>query len=194
MKYLLFILLKSSSLWALAESHHSINWWRLGSNYKDTPALGWLFLTFFIFIYFLAKTIKKPLSLYLETRSKDIKNQIEESLKVKKESEEKLRLYEQKLASLNFEIEKMKEDFLKQARDEKKELERISLETREKILKDTEDNIKINMLRLKNRLAKEVIEMAINNAQEKLIKNSFDIDSHLKESLLSDIKSDKVKA
>lgn len=194
MKYLLFFLFNSYTLWAFTEGGHSINWWRLGSNYKDTPALGWLFLTFFIFIYFLVKTIKKPLSLYLETRSKDIKNQIEESLRVKKESEEKLRQYENKLASLNFEIEKMKKDFLNQAKDEKKELERISLETREKILKDTEDTIKINMLRLKNRLSKEIIEMAINNAKEKIIKDSLDIDSHLKESLLSDIKNDKVKA
>ena len=58
-----------------------VNWWGLGGEYSEAPAMGWLLITFVIFVYVMARVIKKPLASYLETRSKDIQKAVEEAAK-----------------------------------------------------------------------------------------------------------------
>lgn len=169
---------------------HAINWWHLGSEYKDAPALGWLTITFLIFVYALIRAIKKPLSLYLETRSKDIQRAIEEGAKAKLESEQKLKLYEEKLKSLGNEIIKIKTAFMEQAEAEKKEKERLSKELEDRILRDTDDTIKANFERTKNRLAQEVIAQALKSAELTLLGQDRDhMDASLSNNLIADLKT-----
>lgn len=187
MRSLVFSILVMPSL-VFASSDHGINWWHLGSAYKDAPALGWLFLTFLIFVYALVRVIKKPLSLYLEVRSKDIEKQILEGKQAKAESEAKLRLYEERLRSLDREIEIMKESFLKQAEAEKHERERQVQDMEKRIIKEAEDTIKADYERQKNRLAEEVIEKAVYLAEKtiELEKRSL-VDKALKNALIHDL-------
>jgi F-type H+-transporting ATPase subunit b len=167
---------------------HGINWWHLGSEYKDAPALGWLFITFMIFIYGLVRAIKRPLSLYLETRSKDIRQQIEEARRAKVESEEKLRAYEEKLRSLDSEVDKMKAHFHEQAEAEKRERERVTKDLEARIVRETDDTIKANYERQKNRLAEEVIEKAMSMAHKVIAEEKRDhVDSALKGALVQDL-------
>lgn len=171
-------------------AQHSINWWRLGSEYSDAPALGWLTITFVIFVYGIVFIVKKPLSLYLETRSKDIRRQIEEGLKAKIESEEKLRLYDEKLRSLDSEIEKMKAAFAEQAQAESRERERATRELEARILRDAEDTIKANFERSKNRLAEEVVARAALLAKETIVQRKRDqVDGFLKSAFIDDLKT-----
>lgn len=177
---------------AMAEGHdpseHHINWWGLGSEYSDSPAVGWLIITFLIFIYALARAIKKPLALYLETRSKDIEHKIQEGQRAQLDSEAKLRLYEQKLNTLGDEIHKMKAAFDEQAQREKEEKERHLKELEERIRREAEDTIRAEYGRSKNRLSKETIAQAISLAQQNIMDGKVDqVDDFLKKSLLQDL-------
>ncbi|MCA9507384.1 MAG: ATP synthase F0 subunit B [Myxococcales bacterium] len=185
--YFLFGLLVEPLVYA-SETSHGINWWHLGSEYKDAPALGWLTLTFLIFIYAMGRIIQKPLSLYLETRSKDIKRAIEEGQRAKAQSQKQLEEYEHKLKSLSQQIDEMKEHFREQAEAEKKEKIRLAKEVESRIMQDTEDTIRANYVRSKHKLAQEVMELAILGAQKKLSQTQQDeIDQHLKKQLLNDL-------
>ena len=167
---------------------HSINWWHLGSAYKDSPALGWLALTFVIFVWGVAHAVRKPLSFYLATRSKDIRDQIEEGRQAKIESERKLKLYDEKLHNLGAEIEKLKHSFNEQAAAEKLERDRQNKETEARILRDAEDTIRANMERAKNRLAEEAITRAMALAEQTISEHKRrEVDSVLKDSFLTDL-------
>lgn len=178
-----------SSFASSGSGDHGINWWHLGSEYKDAPALGWLTITFFLFVYFVARAIKKPLTLYLEIRSKDIRHQIEEARLAKQASEEKLKLYEEKLKSLDSEIDRIKAAFNEQAASERKERERLLHEVEARILKDAEDSIKASYERSKHRLAEEVISKALVLAEQTISQNKREeVDALLKESFIADLK------
>lgn len=174
---------------ASESTEHGINWWHLGPAYKDAPALGWLTITFIIFVYLLVRAIRKPLSLYLETRSKDIRKQIEEARLAKEESEKKLELYSEKLKSLDQEILKMKTVFHEQAMAEKKERKRIAEEMATRILQDADDTIKASFERTKVRLANEVVTKALNQAEEIIVKSKQQqVDQFLKTAFIEDLK------
>jgi F0F1-type ATP synthase membrane subunit b/b' len=167
-----------------------VNWWGLGSAWSAAPAMGWLFITFVIFVWVLARAIKKPLALYLETRSNDIRKAIEEGQKAKLESEQKLRTYEEKLKTLDQEIGKMKAAFEEQAAAEAQLKESMTKEASARILKDTQDTINASFERSKNKLAAEVINTAMSKAQSVIVKSHLsEVDSSLKNSLVDDMKS-----
>lgn len=168
--------------------HHSINWWHLGSAYKDAPAIGWLTLTFLIFVWLVGRALKKPLGLYLETRSKDIQRQIEESRVLKMESEKNLLAMEEKLGLLDQEIAQLNKQFIEQAEAEKKEIARVLAHMKTRTQKETMDNIEAEAARSKNRLAKEVLTVAMIKAKEKLYKSDLkSINTNLARDLLLDL-------
>lgn len=172
-----------------------VNWWGLGPKWSEAPAMGWLLITFFIFVWIMARVIKKPLGNYLETRSKDIQRAIEEGQKAKLESEQKLKIYEEKLKCLDSEIAKMKASFAEQAKAERALKEQMTKESGARILKDAEDTIKAEFERSKNRLAEEVIAGALAKAQASILQSHLpEVDSYLKQSLIADIKTQSQEA
>lgn len=178
------------SLVSASEHNQGINWWHLGSAYKDAPALGWLFLTFLIFVYGLMRVVKKPLGLYLETRSKDIRQQLEEAKLAKEQSEKKLLDYEEKLRLLDHEIDKMKSHFTEQALAEQKERERMRQELEQRIMREADDTIKANYEREKNRLTEEVLEKALAIAEQLIKDNKRDVvDGALRMAFVKDIQA-----
>ncbi len=184
-------------LWALlflpkvlqaSDAHHEINWWHFGSAYKDAPAVGWLIITFLIFVYGCVHAIRKPLSLYLETRSKDIRKEIEEGQIAKENSEEKLKLYEERLKSLDGELEQLKVSFAELAEAEKGERAHLAKDMESRIFKDAEDTIKANFARSKNRLAEETVNRAMDIAFEIIATKKRDqVDEFLKNSFIDDL-------
>ncbi len=186
--YVLLAVLSSLPLWA--SEHGGINWWHLGSEYKDAPALGWLSLTFLIFVVFLGRTIKKPLALYLETRSKDIAQAIEEGQRAKLAAEAQLANYDQKLKSLGQEIEKLKALFMEQALLERQEKQRLAKEMEARIVKNTEDTIRANWARSKHHLAEEMIGLALSSAKKHVVENQREaMNQHLKKQLIAQLPS-----
>jgi F-type H+-transporting ATPase subunit b len=152
--------------------------------------MGWLLITFIIFVALIVKAIKKPLALYLETRSLDIRKAIEEGLNAKRESQKQLKIYEEKLRSLDDEVAKIKAVFLEQAQSEQIMKERITKEQSARILKDVDDTIRANVERAKNKLAEEVINSALFKAKTTLMEHHIpEVDAYLKKSLIQDIKN-----
>jgi hypothetical protein len=49
-------------------STHAINWWNLGAEYAEAPALGWLYVTFFCFLYIIISFVYNPLKQILLNR------------------------------------------------------------------------------------------------------------------------------
>lgn len=184
----LFLTLPIAAMPTWASAGEGINWWHFGAAYKDAPALGWLSLTFLLFIALLLKAISKPLGLYLETRSKDIRKAIEEGARIKKESEEQLASYEARLSSLSDEIEAMKKQFQEQAESDRKEKMRLTKELEIRIMKDAEDTIKADFTRSRNRLAEQVVEQALRKTQEAILASNLnEVDGYLKKQLIFDL-------
>jgi F0F1-type ATP synthase membrane subunit b/b' len=173
---------------AAESAHHSINWWQLGSEHSEAPALGWLTITFLIFVFVVYRAIRKPLGIYLETRSKDIAKSIAEARKAKEESEEKFRIYDEKMKTLAAEIKNLEKNFLEQASLEKTEKERMAQELRARLLRDAEDNIRSSRERLRNRLLEEHFNNAMEHAQDLFALDSTKYDKELRHMLIKDLR------
>lgn len=186
--FLLATVWHAGSIASSGSGHHDINWWHLGPAYKDAPAIGWLTLTFLIFLWLVARAVKKPLALYLETRSKDIQRQIEESRVMKLESEKNLQAMDERLRCLDQEITQLNKQFIEQAEAEKKEIARVLAQMKSRTQKETMDNIEAEAARSKNRLAKEVLTIAMLKAKEKLYKSDLkSLNTNLTRDLLLDL-------
>lgn len=144
-----------------------LNWWGIGSAYKNNPALGWTLLTFCIFLALVIRFTKKPLALYLQQRSDTIKNAIEEAKIAKLDAANKLKQYEQRLLDLDAEILKMKSDFVHQGELERARLKQEAEKIAEQIRKESEESLKAEVSRallvLKQEVADKVISLASKN-------------------------------
>jgi F-type H+-transporting ATPase subunit b len=152
----------------LAKSHKTdiadINWWGLGSRYAHSPALGWYFLTFAIFVLGLICMVRKPLGLYLAARSNEIRKAINEAEIAKEEAKKKMQACEERISHLDIEIAQMKAEFIKLGTMEKAQLEKTAKQMAIQIVKDADDviagNLRQTMYRLKKDMAVQVIALA----------------------------------
>ncbi|MEI6805029.1 MAG: ATP synthase F0 subunit B [Myxococcaceae bacterium] len=144
-----------------------LNWWGIGSAYKNSPAIGWTLLTFGIFVFFVIRFTKKPLALFLEERSDNIKNAIEEAKLAKLDAAAKLKQYEQRLLDLDAEILKMKSDFQHQGELERSRLKLDATKIAEQIQKESAESLKAEVSRalldLKQEIAHRVLLAASKN-------------------------------
>lgn len=155
-----------------------INWWGLGSQYEDSPALGWYILTFAVFVFGLIYAIKKPLGLYLAARSRDIGKAINEAEMAKAEATKKMLACEMRLSDLDNEIAQMKAEFIKLGTLEKAQLKKTAEQMAIQIAKDADDviagDIRETMYRLKQEMAVQVIALVrekIKNRTNQQIEN-----------------------
>ena len=126
-----------------ADEHvaHVANWWGMGEQFADKPALGWLTITFLIFSAILVGAIRKPLATYLETRADTVERAIAEATRARADAERRAREAEAKLAALDGEVRAMKADFETQGKAEAERIEKTATEMSAKIAKDAEDTI-----------------------------------------------------
>lgn len=147
---------------------HVANWWGLGEQYKETPALGWLTITFVIFATALILILKKPLNIHLENRSIAVKRAIEEARRAKDDAEARAKAAEAKLAALDSEVRKMKADFEAQGKSEAERLENVGRVTAARIQKDAEDTIAAEVDRAQQVLRAEAGRLALELAEERI--------------------------
>lgn len=168
--------------------NHGINWWGLGSKYSEAPAMGWYLITFIIFLAALYYAIKKPLNLYLEARSNDIRLAIDEAKIAKAKAEEQFAVYQARLMKLDDEIVQMNADFTKLGDQEKAIIKADADKIAAQIMKDAGAVIAAESERaefnLKHAISREVIELAT----KELIKNMTpQIEAGLKEDFIKDL-------
>ncbi len=170
-------------------SSNEINWWQMGSEFADRPAFGWYSLTFLMFVIILFYAVRKPLMLYLEARSKDIRTAIEEAKRAKADADQKLKEYDGRLAGLDQELEKMRADFAKQGELEKAELLKAAEKLAEQIGKDAEEQISAELRQAKNQLRAEAVELASNLATKELAHRvSPDMQREFRNTFVNDLK------
>jgi F-type H+-transporting ATPase subunit b len=147
---------------------HIANWWNVGADYSDSPALGLLAITFLIFAGGLIISVRGPLSNFLEARSRDIKNAIEEASRAKAEAEAKAAEYEKRLAALDTEIDSLRNDFEKQGQAERDRLEAAGKALAERIAADTEATVSAEIIRARETLHNDAAQGAVALAEKKV--------------------------
>lgn len=147
---------------------HVENWWNLGSDYAHAPALGFLSITFLVFVGLMYAALKKPLGGYIEQRSNDVKNALEEAQKAKAEAEARAAEYEDRLQKLDGELEQLKSDFRSRGEAEMKRLEVAGKAAADRVLKDAEDTIAAEFEKAQNALKLEASRLALGVAEEKI--------------------------
>jgi F-type H+-transporting ATPase subunit b len=174
------------------EVHHAhvANWWHFGEQYKESPALGWLAITFVLFFIGLVAIAKKPLNIFLENRADTVRKAIEEAKRAKEDAERRARDAEAKLAALDAEVRRMKSDFESQGRAELERMEKVGRETAARIAKDAEDTINAEIERAQNVLRKEAARLALETAEERIkAALTADDDARLRQSLVQHLQA-----
>ena len=147
---------------------HVANWWGIGEKYAESPALGWLAVTFAVFAFGVFSFAKDPLKRHLETRADTIEKAMIEAKKAKEAAEARAKEAEAKLASLEGEVKKMKADFEAQGKLEAARIEKAAEEMSKKIAKDTEDTIAAETERAREQLRAEASKLALQLAEERI--------------------------
>lgn len=170
---LLFVLLAPVS--ALAETgggHHEphvANWWgALSEQNADAPALGWMIVTFLVFVAILVASVRRPLGSYLAARSDEVKKALEEAKQARADAEARAREYEERLANLDSEIESLKQDFRSRGDAEVRRLEQAGKAAADRVVKDAEDTIAAEYDRAQHALKQEAAKLSLELAEETL--------------------------
>ena len=145
---------------------HVANWWGLGSEHAGAPALGWLGLTWLLFMGVLVSWVRKPLRAYLETRSSEVRKALEEAQAAKAEAEARAAASEARLSQLDADIAALKDEFRAQGEAEMARLEEAAKASAERIAKDAQGTIEAEMEKAREVLKAEGAKLALELAEE----------------------------
>ena len=167
---------------------HVANWWTLGEAVKETPALGFLMITFLVFVAIIVVSARKPLTTYLETRSKDVQKAIDEARAAKEDAERRARAAEARYAALEQETARLKSDFETQGKAELERLVQVGKDAAARIAKDTEDTLAAETERSRSILRREAARLALEIAEQRIQRAlTPDDDVRLQKSLVQDL-------
>lgn len=140
-------------------------------------------VNFLILLYLLNKFLIKPLSEFIEKRSSNIKNDIDEASKNRLESEKILADQKQILKDARSEAREVRDKADKIIEQEKQLIITQAKKDAEDVLANAKKEISLSMDKAKKELLNDVGELSVTLAQKVLSKK---IDSSEKENLISD--------
>ena len=171
-------------------TEQAINWWGLGSQYNHNPALGWMIITFIIFILLLRHYIRPHLKTYFKSRSQQIKQALEEAQQAKLEAERKLKNYQQRLEHLDEELANIKRSYQQQAEAEKQRIEQAAQQLSVIIAKDAEEAIMAQYKKATTKLQNEVVRLSISEARKNLaVTANKDLEQNYFKQFVADVKN-----
>lgn len=147
---------------------HVANWWHVGPEWAESPALGMLSITFVIFVAILVAVLRPRISLMLQGRAHDVKKAIEEATRAKEAAQLREREANAKLAALGDEMKKLRADFESQGKAELERLEKMAQDAAVRIAKDAEDTITAESERARTSLRAEAAKLALELAEERI--------------------------
>lgn len=147
---------------------HVANWFGLGSQHQQTPALGWMMFTFAVFVTLLFVWARRPLARHLESRSAGIRKALEEAQQARADAEARAAETEARLAQLDAEVAALKEEFRNQGQAEFARLEETARAAAARIAKDAEDTIQAETARARESLKAEGARLALGLAEERI--------------------------
>ncbi len=145
-----------------------------GSSGGDVEAKGWVatdwyrVMNFAVLAIALFFILRKPVSAALNQRIKDIKEQLAD-LEAKKDAAEKeLSKYNEKLAMLDGEAEKIIDGYIKQGNEARERIIREAETAAEKLEEQAKITIEQEFGKAKTELRDNVLESALNKAEEQI--------------------------
>ena len=123
-------------------------------------------MNFVVLVVALVFVLRKPLSQALGSRIKVIKEQLEDLDVQKTEAEKQLAEYNQKLAQLEKEAEKIVEDYIRQGNEAKARILKEAEASAEKLQVQARRNIEHEFGQAKLELQKEIFEKSLVKAEE----------------------------
>ena len=136
---------------------------------KGTPVpFGAMLLNSAILYYLLIRFAKKPISDALKTRKATILRGMEEAAQMKSEAEAQLAGYEQKLATLDQEIERVRADMRSAGESERKRILAEAKEKRTRMERDAQTLIGQELKAAREGLTGEMVKSALKSAESTL--------------------------
>lgn len=136
---------------------------------KGTPVpFGAMLLNSAVLYWLLVRFAKKPLADALKSRKATILRGMEEAGKMKKESQERLAEYEQKLATLDQEIERIRTDMRASGQSERKRILAEAKEKRTRMERDAQILIGQELKTARESLVSEMSRAALRSAEATL--------------------------
>jgi len=158
---------------------------------KGTPVpFGAMVLNSAILYYLLVRFAKKPIANALKSRKATILRGMEEAAQMKKEAEEQLADYEHKLATVDQEIERVREDMRASGQSERKRILAEAKEKRTRMERDAQTLIGQELKAAREGLLSEMTRAALRSAETTLRSRATAADqSRLAEEYLAGIKT-----
>jgi len=135
--------------------------WDLGIKVLNTAILG-----FFAFKY-----LSKPLSKFVENRSDSVKEEINAAQSAQREAEERLMAFQEKMAGIDAEIEKLRRQTCSEIDKEQKILLEEAHKAAEHIRSHVGDTIQQEVAKARDELHSEAVRIAADLAEERVRKN-----------------------
>ena len=145
---------------ALASSAEGPKGWVATDTYRVMN-----FTVLFVALFLL---LRKPASQALNARIKGIKDQLAELDAKKIEAEKQLEAYNEKLADLDKEAERIVEEYIKQGNEAKAKIIKAAESTAVKLEEQAKRNIEHEFKQARARLQEDVLEKALAKAEEML--------------------------
>ena len=141
-----------------------------GKHYANPP-LGFAILNFAILIGLLVKFGGPKIRQSLVARHDNIKTALEEGARLRKEAQDKLEEYKQRIAHVDAEVEQLVGEIRAQAEEEKARILAEAEKQAAAMKKDAEDRINAEIARARRTLEAEVVTAAV-AATEKLLQDN----------------------
>ncbi|MGD8470852.1 MAG: F0F1 ATP synthase subunit B [Desulfobacterales bacterium] len=148
----------------------------LASSGGETGAKGWIatdtyrVMNFVVLLVALIFILRKPISQALNSRIKDIREQLERLETQKAEAEKQLAQYNERLSQLESEAEKIIEEYIKQGNEARAKILKEAQATAEKLQVQARRNIEHEFDKARQELQREVVEKSLLKAEETLKK------------------------
>ncbi|KAB8030885.1 hypothetical protein [Fluviispira multicolorata] len=170
-----------NSAFASAASGSEINW---------LYGVFWPYFQFAVFILALVYFAKKPITAMLEKRRDDFKAKLSEAKEAALLAERKIKEYESKIASLQNEINELKERNLFDAKIEREKILAEASKVSEAILRDADRAARELINRSREEIRQELFSIALEEVEKRLTSEKLlSLDSKLKSETIEGIKT-----
>ncbi|MBU4185104.1 MAG: ATP synthase F0 subunit B [Proteobacteria bacterium] len=155
----------------------------LGASGGESGPKGWVatdtyrVMNFAVLVGALFFILRKPVAQFFSSRIKGIENQLSELETKKKDAEQKLEEYTEKLAQLDKEAKKIVDDYIRQGNEAKARILQEAESVADKLKEQALRNIDYEINQAKLRLQGEILEKAIMKAEE-IIRDEITIEDH----------------
>lgn len=133
-------------------------------------SLGYKFLNFGILALILYKALKKPVGQGLKDRADGVRQELEDARLAKEAAEAKYREYKDRVANLEQEIQRLRDDFAAEGEVQRQRILREGQEAAASVARNAESAGANEVKRAKDELRVEIAELAVRLTEEILTK------------------------